>query len=381
MADQTSDESFEASANALDHLTNTAAQNHDRNPQDHIHQPAVHETAHTWLSRLFPTASTLEALEASYHMGNYVIDRHSGHKSFEAMSIYVRVGMHLLYYGTQQEKALHWQRTIDLLESQSVKMGAEYDKPESKAHIKPFVESFQLQDTLSELVKPDIDQYTTFNEFFAREIRADARPIDDPDNDLVASSPADCRLTAFPTIDLATKYWIKGYGFSIAKLLGNDETLAQRFDGGSIVIARLAPQDYHRWHAPTSGTVRSVTEIPGSYYTVNPQAINQAGTVDVFCENRRSVMILERASTASPIAIVAVGAMLVGSVVYVNGAEKPGTEIRRGRCLGKFQYGGSTVIALFPKGEIMLDKDLVRHSTEEDCETLMRVGWRIGVKE
>ena len=230
------------------------------------------------------------------------------------------------------------------------------------------------------MIEPDPSKYATFNEFFAREIKADARPMADPTNDLVSSSPADCRLTAFPTVDLATKYWIKGYGFTIAKLLGSAD-LAQRFDGGAIVIARLAPQDYHRWHAPVSGTVESVTDIPGAYYTVNPQAVNEPGTLDVFCENKRSVMMVKRRGTGAPVAIVAVGAMLVGSIKYVRGSERVGGEMERGQCLGAFYYGGSTVIVLYPKGEIVLDGDLVRNSTEEGCETLVKVGWRVGVRE
>ena len=378
MAQKVNDENFDASASALDHLTNTAAQNHDQNPQNHIHQPAIHENAHAWLSKLFPD-SALQSLESSFHLGNYVVDRKTGQKTFEAMSIYVRVGMHLLYYGSEQEKALHWQRTLNLLKQQSVKMGKEYDSPESIAHIRPFIESFNLQSSLVEMVKPDPTTYSTFNEFFGREIREDARPIDEPHNDFLSSSPADCRLTAFPTIDLATKYWIKGFGFTLGKLLG-DDGLASTFDGGSIVIARLAPQDYHRWHAPVSGTVETIKDIPGAYYTVNPQAINEPGTLDVFCENKRSVMTVKRSSTGSPIAIIAVGAMLVGCIKYVGGADQPGTTLRRGQCLGAFYYGGSTVIVVYPKGEIALDEDLVRNSTEQKCETQMKVGWRVGVK-
>ncbi|KAK4692023.1 phosphatidylserine decarboxylase, partial [Lecanoromycetidae sp. Uapishka_2] len=370
--------SFDASAKALDSLTN-AAENHPELPQTHLHRPANHESSHAWLAKVLP-ASTLDKMETRFHMGNYVIDRKTGEKSFEAMSIYVRLGMHLLYYGSEQEKALHWQRTLELLKDQSVKMGKEYDTPESKAHIGPFIKSFQLEDSLSEMVKPDPNSYATFNEFFAREIKESARPIDEPENDLVSSSPADCRLTAFQTIDLAIKYWIKGFGFTLERLLG-DADLAQQFDGGSIVIARLAPQDYHRWHAPVSGTVEGIKDIPGSYYTVNPQAINEPGTLDVFCENKRSVMTVKRSSTGSPIAIIAVGAMLVGSIEYVGGVEQPGSEIHRGQCLGKFLYGGSTVIVVYPKGEIVLDEDLLKHSAEQDCETLMRVGWRVGGRE
>ena len=288
--------------------------------------------------------------------------------------------MHLLYYGSEQEKALHWQKTLELLKDQSEKMGREYDSPESKAHIQPFIESFELQDTLIEMVKPDPSTYATFNEFFAREIKESARPIDEPGNDLVSSSPADCRMTAFPSIDLATKYWIKGFGFTLERLLG-DNQLAQQFDGGSIVIARLAPQDYHRWHSPVAGTVENIKDIPGTYYTVNPQAINEPGTLDVFCENKRSIMTLKHSSTGSPIVIIAVGAMLVGSIKYVGGVDQVGTHVRRGQCLGAFYYGGSTVIVLYPKGEILLDDDLVRHSTQDQCETIMKVGWRMGCKQ
>jgi phosphatidylserine decarboxylase len=91
-------------------------------------------------------------------------------------------------------------------------------------------------------------------------------------------------------------------------------------------------------------------------------------------------MTIERSPTGSPIAIVAVGAMLVGSIKYVNGVDTPGTQIRRGQCLGAFYYGGSTVIVVYPPGEVVLDEDLVRHSTELGIETYMKVGWSTGRK-
>ena len=246
-------------------------------------------------------------------------------------------------------------------------------------------------------VQPDPTKYNTFNEFFAREIKESARPIAEPDNDSVVSSAADCRLTTWPTVDLATKFWIKGFGFTLPKLLGSAQ-LADSFDGGSILIHRLAPQDYHRWHAPVSGTVVSITDIPGryvaqssspalctnttnkhSYYTVNPQAINEPGTLDVFCENRRSVMIVKRPS-GHRVAIVAVGAMLVGSIRY-NAGITEGVEIRRGQCLGWFQYGGSTVISVYPKDQLKLDEDLVKNSTQQNCETYVKVGWHVGIEQ
>ncbi|KAI4840285.1 hypothetical protein E4T44_07952 [Aureobasidium sp. EXF-8845] len=373
MSDKLSDAQFEATAAALDKITDQAASPED--PKSTLHTPSNHEKSHKWLKRIFPYDS-LEAMESAFHMGNYVIDRKTGEKTFEPMSIYVRVGMHALYYGSQQEKALQWKRTVKLLEEQSRKMGRQYDDPASVDHIVPFIESFNLQESMSEMKEPNPSKYKNFNEFFSREIREDARPIDEPGNDLVVSSPADCRLTAFPTINLATKYWIKGYGFTVSKLL-NSDSLASTFDNGSIVIARLAPQDYHRWHSPVSGTVESITEISGAYYTVNPQAINEAGTLDVFCENRRSVMIVKRKGCDSRVAIIAVGAMLVGSIKYNPGIEV-GSEIRRGECLGCFQYGGSTVINLYQEGDVKLDEDLVKNSCDSVCETLVKVGWRVG---
>lgn len=376
------DAGYNASAVALDELTNRAS-DHTIPPLAQKHLASSTQPSHAWLESILP-ASTIENLEARYHLGNYVLDRQTGEKSFETMSIYVRLGMHLLYYGSEQEKALHWQKTLALLENQSKKMGVEYDSPASRNHIQPFIESFQLGPSMSEMVKPNPADYTTFNEFFGREIKESARPIAEPTNDLVTSSPADCRLTVFPTIDLATKYWIKGFGFTVERLIG-DATLAKSFEGGSIAIARLAPQDYHRWHAPVSGTVTGVKEIAGAYYTVNPQAINEPGTLDVFCENRRSVMMIQRTTAGSPIAVIAVGAMLVGSIKYCEAipgsghlVSERGSQVKRGQCLGAFYYGGSTVIVLYPRGETTFDADLVANSCEKNMETLVKVGWRIG---
>jgi phosphatidylserine decarboxylase len=175
---------FEATAAALDHITTHAATSED--PQSTLHTPSSdRQASHRWLERIFPSYSSLEAMESAFHMGNYVItDRQTGSqsKSFEPMSIYVRIGMHALYYGTAQEKFLRWERTIKLLEDQSIKMGEQYDDPASVKHIRPFIQSFQLEESLKELKEPDPEKYGTFNEFFSREIREDARPIAEPDN-------------------------------------------------------------------------------------------------------------------------------------------------------------------------------------------------------
>jgi phosphatidylserine decarboxylase len=83
-------------------------------------------------------------------------------------------------------------------------------------------------------------------------------------------SGADCRLMAFETTSEATKLWIKGREFTVARLLGDAyKDQAERYVGGSLVIFRLAPQDYHRFHSPVDGTIGPMTYISGEYYTVN----------------------------------------------------------------------------------------------------------------
>lgn len=373
------DDALNNTHKALEHVTEATTQHH-QDPKEHLHKPADHETSHWWISRFLPSEGYLRSMENSYHLGNWVRDRHTNEKTWESMSIYVRLGMHLLYYGTYQQMALGTKRVMEMLAAQTHKMGIQYDSPESKAHIIPFIKSFNLAGTLHELLEPDPDKYPTFNHFFGRQLKHGARPVAEPDNDYVTSSVADCRMTAFPTMSTATEFWVKGADFTMERLF-QDADLAAKFDGGSMVIARLAPQDYHRWHSPISGTVVGVKDIPGAYYTVNPQAINEPGTLNVYCQNKRSIMIVERSVDKVPVVIVAVGAMLVGSIKYFDDCDHSGAVIKRGQCLGGFFYGGSTVLVFYPRGGIVLDNDLVRFSTDPHgpCETYMKVGWRVGV--
>ena len=179
-SNQSADAHLDATAAALDKLT-TDAGNHSADPKKTLHIPGTHEHAHSLLRHVFPYES-LEQLESAWHLGNYVLDRKTHEKTFEPMSVYVRLGMHALYYGTEQEKALHWKKTVNLLEEQSRKMGRQYDDPASVDHIVPFIESFGLQASMSEMKEPDPSKYSNFNEFFAREIKPEARPIAEPDN-------------------------------------------------------------------------------------------------------------------------------------------------------------------------------------------------------
>jgi phosphatidylserine decarboxylase len=278
---------------------------------------------------LHPLIKGIEKVATNYHVGNYVVVRETGEKIFESMPIYARVGMHLLFYGKEQVKLLEKNRTIEkILKDQSIKEGRIYDSPESTASIASFVHTYSLQ--LDELLYPDLSHYKTFNEFFYRQLREGARPVQNAEDPSGFCSAADCRLVVYQTVDLAQQFWIKGDEFSVPKLLNVDpgSERAATFNGSSLAIFRLAPADYHRFHSPVDAVVGEVEHIPGQYYTVNPQAVNEPD-FDVFTANTRSVLYLTHGPTGLPVAFVAIGALLVGSFRWTGVGEK-GKSVKRG---------------------------------------------------
>ncbi|TFK39971.1 phosphatidylserine decarboxylase-domain-containing protein [Crucibulum laeve] len=317
----------------------------------------------------------IEKLAAEYHVGNFVIVRGSEEPFFESMPLYARIGMHLLFYGREQVKILGTKRIEELLKEQSIKQGQIYDSPQSVQSIPSFVETYSIQ--TDELLEPDISKYKSFNDFFTRKLKPGARPVEKEDDYLNICSAADCRLTVYPTVDLAKQFWVKGRHFDIPNLLNLSPSSpqAQTYKDASLAIFRLAPADYHRFHSPIDGVIGETETIPGQCYTVNPQAVNEPG-FDVFTANGRSILYLKHAPTGLPVAFVAIGALLVGSVIWTGG-QKKGESIKRGEELGYFAYGGSTVVVVFPKGVIEFDSDLWTHS-QKPIETLVKVGYSIG---
>ncbi|KAJ4470099.1 phosphatidylserine decarboxylase-domain-containing protein [Lentinula aciculospora] len=357
-------------AKGLESMVAHSETNHDVSHGIHMHGKNVFEVP--WIHKMIPG---IEKLAANYHIGNFVVVRESGERIFESMPIYARIGMHLLFYGSAREAILHYGSVEHLLQAQSVKQGIIYNSADSVNSIPSFVKIYSLD--LSELLEPDLTKYNSFNEFFSRKLKPDARPVENLENPRGICSAADSRLTVYPTVNLACNFWIKGDEFTIPILLQVpvDSPTAIEFDGSSLAIFRLAPADYHRFHSPIDGVVGDFTNVPGQYYTVNPQAVNEP-KFDVFTANVRSILYLTHAATGKRVAFVAIGALLVGSIVWTKGAEK-GTEVKRGEELGYFAYGGSTVIALFPKGVVEFDQDLVKNS-EEPIETLVKVGSSLG---
>ncbi|WWC59068.1 phosphatidylserine decarboxylase [Kwoniella dejecticola CBS 10117] len=371
---------------SLDHLVNNShgnteggkdvlAPSEERKQADAVHSHG--EKSRGWIKRFFPSEETLDKLFNMEHMGNYVIDRTTGKKIFETMPIYVRVGMHLLFVSGCSY--MSYSSVEKLLENQSIKQGKIYDEtgPEVKEHIEQFIQTYELP--LNELLVQDLNQYPTFNSFFSRRLVPTARPITSPNDPSIVVSPADCRMTVFNSVDQAKQLWVKGKQFTIPNLLtGGDDTEArykeiQEDPTSGISIARLAPQDYHRFHSPVEGVIGDIKDI----HAVNPQAINE--DLNVFTLNKRSVMLIHAnfgpGKESVPIAFVAIGAMLVGSIGW---SKKPGDKVSKGEELGWFQYGGSTTITVFPsKSGVVFDDDLIDNS-EHGLETLVRVGMEIG---
>ena len=158
-----------------------------------------------------------------------------------------------------------------------------------------------------------LENFKNFNEFFYRKLKPGARTLasDDPS---VAISPADCRLSCFPSVSTCTKLWVKGNNFTLPNLLQDDD-LADEFDQGAVCICRLAPQDYHRFHFPIDGKITEIRRVEGTYFTVNPMAVRTV--VDVYTENVRTMAIMESAQYGK-VVMVCVGAMLVGSIVLTH---------------------------------------------------------------
>ncbi|ORY59585.1 phosphatidylserine decarboxylase-domain-containing protein [Pseudomassariella vexata] len=282
-----------------------------------------------------------------------VQDRITGQINEEKMSVYVRLGIRLLYKGLKS-KDMENKRIRKMLKSMSVKQGKKFDDPASKGDIPKFIEFHNLD--MSEVLLP-LEEFKNFNEFFYRALKPGARPCSAPDNPNIFVSPADCRSVVFNRIDQATKIWIKGRDFSVKRLLGDAYPEdAQRYDNGALGIFRLAPQDYHRFHIPVDGILREPKLIAGEYYTVNPMAIRSA--LDVYSENIRVLCPIDTVEHGR-VMVVCVGAMMVGSTVITR---NDGDEVKRAEELGYFKFGGSTIVLLFEEGKMVFDDDLVDNS-------------------
>ncbi|MCD0501958.1 archaetidylserine decarboxylase [Bordetella petrii] len=210
---------------------------------------------------------------------------------------------------------------------------------------------------MSEALVQDPLAFETFNQFFTRALKPDARPLDAEPGAVLC--PADGAISQLGPIEHGRIFQAKGHSYSLTTLLGGDPGRAAPFAGGDFATIYLSPRDYHRVHMPCAGTLREMVHVPGRLFSVNPLT---AGHVpELFARNERVVCLFD--TEYGPMAMVLVGAMIVASVETVwaglitphkrqvratryDEAARAPIHLEKGAEMGRFKLG-STVIVLF----------------------------------
>ena len=231
----------------------------------------------------------------------------------------------------------------------------------SKVFIKPFIRNNHIDMSQFEPV-----EYESYNDFFSRRIRPEARPIDMDPGHLI--SPADSKLTALPITE-SGRFMLKHTEYTVGSLL-KDPALAAEYVGGWALIFRLTVDDYHRYCYAFSGEKGENIAIPGKLHTVNPIAND---FFPIYKENAREYTIVRTEGFGEVIAME-VGALLVGRIVNPQGA----ASVKRGQEKGYFQFGGSTVVLLLKKDTAVIDGDILENS-RNGIETVVKFGEKIGI--
>lgn len=250
--------------------------------------------------------------------------------------------------------------------------GWKMNKRISALRVLPFISEYNID--VDEFVKSAFD-FKTFNEFFFRALKPEARPIAPGQH--VAVFPADGRHLAFPDVDAADGFYAKGQKFQLVELFGEDvlpeeqRELTRKFAGGSMLISRLCPVDYHRFHFPVNGVPGDFRLVNGWLYSVSPVALRR--NVHRLVENKRHITLI-KSPEFGDVAQLELGATNVGSIKqsYV-----PGRPVAKGDEKGFFAFGGSCVITIFQRGRIRFDPDICAQSAQW-IETYARMGDRLG---
>ena len=251
--------------------------------------------------------------------------------------------------------------------------------------IRRFVAKYQVN--MDEALDSSIASYPTFNAFFTRALKPGARPL--------AAAPLICpvdgAISQFGRIDRDQIFQAKGHRYSTTAVLGGNAALAAQFEGGHFATIYLSPKDYHRIHMPCDGRLTRMIYVPGELFSVNP--VTARGVPGLFARNERVVCVFE--SARGPFVLVLVGATIVGSMATIwhgvvnpprgkvvcewrystdpfdladpqtltptfsRGAReqvKPAVVLKQGDEMGRFLLG-STVVLLFPKGDLHFNPD------------------------
>ncbi len=241
------------------------------------------------------------------------------------------------------------------------------------AVIRWFIKHYDVN--MDEALHSDPKYFNTFNEFFVRELKPEARQIIQDKS--VITHPADACVSQFGSINDGQLIQAKGHFFSAQELLGGDAKLSEEFSDGDFATLYLSPRDYHRVHMPCDGTLRQMIYVPGDLFSVNP--LTAENVPNLFARNERVVCIFD--TEFGPMAQVLVGATIVGSIelVWAGTVTPPrgntvyrwnypatgekSVSFKKGEEMGRFKLG-STVINLFAKDAIHFDE-----SMKNNCPT------------
>lgn len=241
--------------------------------------------------------------------------------------------------------------------------GRRMDAPKTTEKIAPFLETYGLDEKDFE---KSPDEFTSFNDFFYRKLKSGARPIAGAPIVL----PADGRHLGFAKASEISSVFVKGQKFDVAGLLGSTE-LAQKYENGPILLSRLCPVDYHRFHFPCAGTPGETRIINGPLFSVSPLALRQR--LSYLWENKRTVTELVTKDFGTVICME-IGATCVGSI---HQTFTPGQPVAKGAEKGYFAFGGSSTLLMFEPGTVTLAGDLLESSSKV-MELYAKVGTKAG---
>lgn len=291
----------------------------------------------------------------------YYIDRETGKKEKE--EVFGEKAISFLYGGSVLGKALaSLASKISLF---STLYGMVQSSPLSKKKVVPFIEKYCVN---SEEFEKKPEEFSSFNDFFTRTLKRGARPIS-PGKE-VAVIPADGRFLFYQDITEEKNFIVKGRRFDLKSFL-NDPALAQEYEGGALILGRLCPVDYHRFHFPVSGIAGKPKLINGPLFSVNPFAVHQ--NIGILWENKRYLTSIDSGEFGQ-VLLLEIGATFVGKVVSTF---IPGSSVAKGDEKGYFSFGGSAVALIFKKGKLQISGDLLK-GTEEGLEVLCKMGQPLG---
>ncbi|MCL2765713.1 MAG: phosphatidylserine decarboxylase [Treponema sp.] len=234
------------------------------------------------------------------------------------------------------------------------------DSPLSILFIKGFIKRNKI-----DMNEYENARFSSFNEFFSREVKKEYRPFSDNTNDLI--SPCDGKLTVYQ-INAGSVFHIKNSIYDLNVLL-QDKPLAEDYNNGVCLIFRLTPSDYHRYCYIDNGEIASSKKINGVLHTVRPVSLKH---YNIYKLNSREYSIMQTENFGKVIQIE-VGALFVGRIK--NHISSGLFERRKEK--GMFEFGGSTIIMLFQKDKAVID-GAIWNNTRLNKETIVKMGCKIG---